>query len=102
MKLLIHGWNADAHHVAMEPVRNAYLRINSSHVLMADWRDIAGLRYFIARDKIAQVGKRICQLLRTFMKQSNVTSNQIHVIGHSLGAHVATHVGRCIKGESER
>lgn len=103
VKLLIHGWNADSEHVAMEPVRNAYVRKNSSHVLMADWREVAALRYFIARDKIGQVGKGICQLLKTFMKQTNVTSNQIHVIGHSLGAHVGTHVGRCFKSsENER
>lgn len=103
VKLLIHGWNADAEHVALEPVRNAYIRNNSSHVLMADWRDVAALRYFIARDKISQVGKGICQLLKTFMTLVNVTSNQIHVIGHSLGAHVGTHVGRCYKSsDNER
>lgn len=102
VKVLIHGWNADAEHVAMVPVKNAYLRMNSSHVLMADWRDVAALRYFIARDRISQVGKRICQLLKTFMAQSNTTSDQIHVIGHSLGAHVGTHVGRSFKGANER
>jgi hypothetical protein len=122
IKLLIHGWTASPTHVgkvkstsllnsisilrlsfsAMEPVRNAYIRFKSSHVLMADWSDVAALRYFIARDMIAPVGKRICHLLTFFAKHTNITADKIHIIGHSLGAHVSTHVGRCFKGEIGR
>jgi hypothetical protein len=86
----------------MEPVRNAYIRFKSSHVLMADWSDVAALRYFIARDMIAPVGKKICHLLTFFAKHTNITADKIHIIGHSLGAHVSTHVGRCFKGEIGR
>lgn len=102
MKLLIHGWNADVEHVALETVRNSYLKLNSSHLLMADWRDIANMRYFIARDMISFVGNRICELLKIFVEQAKVGPERIHLVGHSLGAHIGTHVGRCFKSQIAR
>lgn len=99
---MIHGWNADSKHVALETVRNSYLKLNTSHLLMADWRDIAAMRYFVAREMIAKVGRRICTLLKGFIKQAEIGPDGIHVVGHSLGAHIATHVGRCFNGEIAR
>lgn len=99
---MIHGWNADSEHVAMETVRNSYLKLNTSHLLMADWRDIASMRYIIARNMIASVGERICKLLKIFVERAKIDPEWIHIVGHSLGAHVATHVGRCFKGEIGR
>jgi pancreatic triacylglycerol lipase len=102
VKLLIHGWNADSEHVALETVRNSYLKLNTSHLLMADWRDIAGMRYFIARNLIRNLGKRICKLLEIFVDQAKIEPGRIHIVGHSLGAHIGTHVGRCFKGKIGR
>lgn len=102
VKLLIHGWNADADHVALATVRNAYLKLNSSYLLMADWRDIANMRYFVARQMIASVGRRLCELLKIFLAQAKLGPNTVHIIGHSLGAHIATHTGRCFDGEIAR
>lgn len=100
--LLIHGWNADAEHVALVTVRNAYLKQNSSHLLMADWRDIANMRYGIARGLIAPVGRRLCKLLKRFAQQAEIGPESIHIVGHSLGSHIATHIGRCFDGEIAR
>lgn len=102
MKLCIHGWNADAEHVALETVRNSYLKLNSSHLLMADWRDIANMRYVIARELISLVGLRICELLKVFVDQARIGPESIHIVAHSLGAHISTHVGRCFNGEIAR
>lgn len=102
VKLLIHGWNADPEHVALETVRNAYLRLNTSHVLMADWREIASMRYLTAREMIASVGKAICKQLKTFAERAQIAADKIHIVGHSLGAHIATHVGRCFNRQLAR
>lgn len=99
---MIHGWNADSEHVAMETVRNSYLKLNTSHLLMADWREIAGMRYLIARNLIALVGEQISKLLELFAEKAEIDPKRIHIVGHSLGAHVATHIGRSFKGEIGR
>jgi pimeloyl-ACP methyl ester carboxylesterase len=98
MKILIHGWNADSNHISIQSVRNAYLKRNVSHVLAADWSGIAALPYIVARDLIAVVGGRICSQLKSITESFNATAASIHVVGHSLGCHIATHVGRCFNG----
>lgn len=85
VKLLIHGWNADAEHIAMQPVRNAYLRLNVSHVVAVDWRDIADMPYIIARDLIAVIGKKICEIFKGLVTQFKINPARVHIIGHSLG-----------------
>lgn len=85
VKLLIHGWNADAEHTSMQPVRNAYLRLNVSHVVAADWREIAGMPYIFARDLIGVIGRRICEIFKGFVARVKVNPERIHIIGHSLG-----------------
>lgn len=85
VKLLIHGWNADAKHISMQPVRNAYLRINEYHVVAVDWREIANMPYIVARDLIGVIGRRICEIFKSLVLRLNVSPNRIHIIGHSLG-----------------
>lgn len=85
IKLLIHGWNADAEHTSMQPVRNAYLRLNVSHVVAADWREIAGMPYIFARNLIGVIGRRICELFKGFVARVKVNHENIHIVGHSLG-----------------
>lgn len=69
---------------------------------MADWRDIAGMRYIVARKLIALVGNRICKLLEIFVEKAKVSPEGIHIVGHSLGVHIGTHVGRCFNREIAR
>lgn len=89
--------------MALATVRNSYLKLNTSHVLMADWREIAEkLRYTQARGKIASMGKAICKQLKIFTEQAKIVPNNIHIVAHSLGAHIATHVGRCFEGKIAR
>lgn len=99
---MIHGWNADSNHISIQSVRNAYLKRNVSHVMSVDWSEIASLPYIVARDLIAIVGGKICVKLKTFMESWNVSAASIHIVGHSLGCHIATHVGRCFNGEIGR
>lgn len=85
VKLLIHGWNANPDHTSMQPVRNAYLRLNVSHVVSVDWRGIAEMPYIVARDLIGPIGKRICEIFKVFISVMKVSPGRVHIIGHSLG-----------------
>lgn len=102
MKILIHGWNADAEHMAMQPVKIAYLRKNSTNVLVIDWKDIAVLRYIVARSLIVAIAEQIYQKLFRLMVETKIKPDQIHIIGHSLGAHISGQIGRCFHGEIGR
>ena len=99
---MIHGWNAFSNHISVNPVLHAYLKANNSHVFAVDWRDASELPYVVARRIITSIAGRICGLLRYFVKETQIDIANLHLIGHSLGCHIATHIGRCFDREIGR
>uniref|UniRef100_A0A182XJG6 Lipase domain-containing protein n=1 Tax=Anopheles quadriannulatus TaxID=34691 RepID=A0A182XJG6_ANOQN len=102
LKVLIHGWNADRHHVSILPIRTAYLVQDAHNLLVADWSPVAVLHYPTARDLVLPVGNHLGSILARFMKRLGIEPSQVHVIGHSLGAHIAGNVGRYLGGKVRR
>uniref|UniRef100_A0A182PBB4 Lipase domain-containing protein n=1 Tax=Anopheles epiroticus TaxID=199890 RepID=A0A182PBB4_9DIPT len=102
LKVLIHGWNADRNHVSILPIRTAYLVQDAHNLLVADWSPAAVLLYPTARALVLPVGNRLGDILGRFMKRVGIDPGQVHVIGHSLGAHIAGNLGRSLDGKVRR
>ncbi|XP_035906833.1 pancreatic triacylglycerol lipase-like [Anopheles stephensi] len=102
LKVLIHGWNADRNHISIAPIRTAYLVQDAHNLLVADWSDIAYRLYPTARDLVLPISKRIGSSLSRFVQRMGIQHGQVHVIGHSLGAHIAGNVGRYFDGKLAR
>ncbi|XP_039438787.1 pancreatic lipase-related protein 2-like isoform X1 [Culex pipiens pallens] len=102
LKLVIHGWNSDRNQIAIVPVRNAYLVQDRHNLLMADWSTVAGLSYGAARELTRPIGERIGSILAGFLHAMDIPVGRVHVVGHSLGAHIAGHVGRRFGGALAR
>uniref|UniRef100_A0A0P6JSC1 Putative lipase n=1 Tax=Aedes aegypti TaxID=7159 RepID=A0A0P6JSC1_AEDAE len=78
----------------MTPVQNAYLTQNKHNILAADWGSISSKPYSTARELTRALGYRIGSILSAFMIRMNITTDQVHVVGHSLGAHIAGNLGK--------
>uniref|UniRef100_A0A182JT06 Lipase domain-containing protein n=1 Tax=Anopheles christyi TaxID=43041 RepID=A0A182JT06_9DIPT len=102
LKVLIHGWNADRNHVSILPIRTAYLVQDAQNLLVADWSPVAVLLYPTARDLVLPVANRLGSILARFIKRVGIDPSQVHIIGHSLGAHIAGNVGRHMDGKLRR
>jgi pimeloyl-ACP methyl ester carboxylesterase len=102
VKILIHGWIANRDHIAMEPIKHAYLSKGQKNLLVVDWSKAAALLYPDARNQVYKVGMYVGEILKNFFEAKNVTLDNVHVIGHSLGAHVAGNVGKYFKGKIGR
>lgn len=102
LKLVIHGWNSDRNQIAIVPVRNAYLVQDRHNLLMADWSAVSGLSYGVARELTRPIGERIGSILAGFLHTMDIPVGRVHVVGHSLGAHIAGHVGRRFGGTLAR
>lgn len=64
-----------------------------------DWRNGAGFPYTQATANIRVVGAQLAKLIEFIMQENPAMSAEdIHMIGHSLGAHGASEVGTKIKG----
>lgn len=68
-----------------------------------NWGELAGdPRYYPSLHKALPVGKRIGKFLDAIVSQGYARPNDIHIIGHSLGAHAAGIAGYTFTGNIGR
>uniref|UniRef100_A0A1B0DD81 Lipase domain-containing protein n=1 Tax=Phlebotomus papatasi TaxID=29031 RepID=A0A1B0DD81_PHLPP len=85
LKVVIHGWMGNKNHITIDPVKNAYLALSCCNVITVNWEDGARQNYDVSRYMVDIVGRR-----------------NIHVLGHSLGAHIAGNIGKYFNGTISR
>lgn len=89
LKMVTHGWQSSADQNAVIGIKNAYLATKDVCVIAVDWKPIAeSALYPIVAFQTKDVGAYIGLFLDALSDRYNVHGNEIHLIGHSLGAHV--------------
>lgn len=101
-KVLIHGYIANRYHSSIEPIKNAYLTAADANLIVVDWSKGAYQPYDVSRGLIAQVAIRVGEILDELISDYNLDKGMIHIVGHSLGAHIAGCVGRYFHGQLGR
>lgn len=94
IKVLIHGYIASRYHSSIEPIKQAYLSAGNVNLIIVDWSQASYQMYDVSRALTSQVAKRVAEILDEFLLENNINGDLIHLIGHSLGAHIAGNVGR--------
>ena len=100
-KILIHGFSTSANtsmscKSLVKPIKQA--ENGNANVICLNWRDGSfagrfGLRYEQATANTRLVGRLLGQFL-LFLKNYGQSPDQFHLIGHSLGAHIAGYAGK--------
>lgn len=68
------------------------------NVITVDWGGIAGFRnYMLPMLMTSKIGARLAKVLDNIVHLGLVKSEDIHLIGHSLGAHIAGVCGSLTK-----
>lgn len=62
----------------------------------------ATAEYFLIQSRVRTVGAEVGEFLMFLQDATGLTTHQIHVIGHSLGAHAAGFVGKSLNGTLPR
>jgi alpha-beta hydrolase superfamily lysophospholipase len=71
------------------------------YVITVDWsKGAEELNYFQAVADTRLVGAEIARLLNAVKEVAHIMPGSVHIIGHSLGAHIAGYVGKIIPGIS--
>lgn len=76
----------------------AYKAQGYANVLVADWSPAANLDYPSSRRAVSKVALVLAKQLQQFLARHNVSHEAVHVIGHSLGAHIAGRIGQYFNG----
>ena len=92
----------------LEVVCVAYLRQNvmisdvveqdDVNVILIDWSKGNGFPYTQATANTQVVGAEVALLIKHMMQKYRSKASDFHVIGHSLGAHIAGYVGQGVPG----
>uniref|UniRef100_A0A3Q3R112 Lipase domain-containing protein n=1 Tax=Monopterus albus TaxID=43700 RepID=A0A3Q3R112_MONAL len=93
--LVIHGWMLSGMFESWvaKMVSALYEREQSANVIVVDWLSSAQNHYPIAAKKTKAVGQEIARLIDWIEETTNMPLENIHLIGYSLGAHVAGFAG---------
>ena len=63
------------------------------NVISVDWGNGAGFPYSQAAANTRLVGAEVAQVIQLLKDRKGVSVSNVHVIGHSLGAHVTGYAG---------
>lgn len=95
-KMVIHGFAPMNDRIAkwVNHMTQAILEYDDVNVVIVDWVGGAGVAYDQAVTNTRLVGAQIAQLIRALMEVHNYDPKNVHLIGFSLGAHVAGFAGK--------
>ncbi|XP_066542880.1 phospholipase A1 member A isoform X2 [Hoplias malabaricus] len=101
-KVIIHGYRAMGNKPSwVNALAQAFLQSEDVNVLVVDWVFGASFAYNLVVENYKEVAVRISHLINQLTTYGS-TQESIHLIGVSLGAHVAGFVGTLFEGKIGR
>ncbi|VEN50592.1 unnamed protein product [Callosobruchus maculatus] len=88
----IHGYTKDDSDPWYKPLRDELFMLRSHNVIYINWPNAANKSYAVSAANIKPIGYYIAK----FIVASQVPLERVHLVGHSLGAHLAGFVGKWV------
>ncbi|XP_043267432.1 pancreatic triacylglycerol lipase-like [Venturia canescens] len=101
-KILIHGWIDSANTYWLVDMRKNYLAASDCNVIVVDWNAGSSKAYLAAAHLTRQVGEQLGDFLQYLKAEGNLSYANVHMLGHSLGAHVAGYAGASVPSKIGR
>ncbi|XP_034945849.1 pancreatic triacylglycerol lipase-like [Chelonus insularis] len=97
-KIIIHGWTDSTSSNWVKDFRHNYLIIEDYNIICVDWFPVSAKEYSVAAKLTRQVGDYVGELIRFLKLESDTPLSKVHILGHSLGAHIAGFAGSKLSG----
>ncbi|KAK2581574.1 hypothetical protein KPH14_002083 [Odynerus spinipes] len=89
-KVIVHGFGSSCDHVWVYEMRSALMTVHDCNIVCVDWGPGSAVpNYVRAAANTRLVGRQLAKLIRSL----EVPLEKVHLIGFSLGAHVAGFAG---------
>jgi len=107
LKIVIHGFKSEAKQGWTQDIKNAILEIEDVNVYLVDWSGGSGswwdhknmYNQAIANTRV--VAAQVAKVVQQFHAEG-LSLDDVHLIGHSLGAHTCGEVGKFFNGKVGR
>uniref|UniRef100_A0A0A9XC10 Lipase member H n=2 Tax=Lygus hesperus TaxID=30085 RepID=A0A0A9XC10_LYGHE len=97
--VLVHGFSNNHSSPAMETLKEG-IRGRSISYIGVDWSDIAiTVNYPFVASKVRAIGYCLADFLYFLISETAIRLNNLHLVGHSLGAHVSGFAGKRFQEE---
>ncbi|XP_063290901.1 pancreatic lipase-related protein 2-like [Pelobates fuscus] len=93
-RFIIHGFTDDGENKWMQDICKALLQVEDVNCFCVDWSGGSRTVYTQASNNVRVVGAVVAHFIDTLVNNFGYSPSQIHVIGHSLGAHASGEVGK--------
>ncbi|XP_053678047.1 uncharacterized protein LOC128728444 [Anopheles nili] len=94
VRAIVHGFGANCGLVWIYEMRTALMAVENCTVICVDWENGAKLpNYVRAAANTRLVGRQLALLLRLLRTHNGLRLSRVHLIGFSLGSHVAGFAG---------
>ncbi|XP_037037164.1 phospholipase A1 member A-like [Bradysia coprophila] len=98
--LYIHGYIESSKSPTVQKIIDAYMERATYNVLILDWATLADGLYPTAVRKSSDLGPTIADIFLDLF-DNGLPHAKLHIVGHSLGAHLAGQIGRTITEKSD-
>jgi hypothetical protein len=98
VKLIIHGFIHNGFKKYIIDMKDAFLRVEDTNVIVVDWSSGNRFPYTQATANTQVVGAEVARLVNSLIRRHNINAENVHIVGHSLGAHTAGYAGEKISG----
>ncbi|XP_034230284.1 phospholipase A1-like [Thrips palmi] len=94
-KVITHGFTNTIESPIIQEIKNAYLGSGAFNVIGVDWGALCPAPlYFTSRVHVPVAGTRVGEMLTVMVQGGILDTDDLHLIGHSLGAHVSGLAGK--------
>ncbi|XP_063290900.1 pancreatic lipase-related protein 2-like [Pelobates fuscus] len=93
-RFIVHGFLSSGEEDWLSNMCKAMLQVEDVNCFCVDWRSGSRALYSQAANNVRVVGAEVAYFIKTLMDAFRYSPSNIHIIGHSLGAHVAGEVGK--------
>lgn len=101
-KIIVHGWQASGTDEKNSELAEAYHNRGDYNVIAVDWSEHAKKVYVHASSSTKDIGRLIGDFILEITKKDPKLLENVHLIGHSLGGHVAGFAGKRVAEKSGR
>uniref|UniRef100_A0A8W7R185 Lipase domain-containing protein n=1 Tax=Anopheles gambiae TaxID=7165 RepID=A0A8W7R185_ANOGA len=103
VRVIVHGFGSNCGLVWIYEMRTALMAVENCTVICVDWENGAKLpNYVRAAANTRLVGRQLALLLRLLRTHNGLRLSRVHLIGFSLGSHVAGFAGAEFSTPSEQ